>query len=261
MQQTRVIVAAGVDIVMGEHDLGPERAMGNEQRFRTALTWSAGAVGFAAGTYAAYVGVAWLRYGQAPRATGEDADALLDRFMPDYEVAERHHIHVAAPAEISLAAACDADLMQSPIIRALFRARELILRSQPDSAERPCGVLAYTTSLGWRVLADVPGREIVMGAVAQPWNADVVFRSLTPDQFVAFNEPDYVKIAWTLRADPAGPNASIFRHETRVTTTDRTARVKFRRYWSFFSPGIKLIRWLLLVPLRHEAERRARNGG
>jgi hypothetical protein len=23
------------------------------------------------------------------------------------------------------------------------------------------------------------------------------------------------------------------------------ARTKFQRYWSFFSPGIKLIRWLL----------------
>jgi hypothetical protein len=100
-----------------------------------------------------------------------------------------------------------------------------------------------------------------MGAVTRPWDANVVFRPLTPDQFVAFNEPDYVKIAWTLRADPAGPNASIFRHETRVTTTDRVARAKFRRYWSCFSPGITLIRWLLLVPLRNEAERRARSGG
>jgi hypothetical protein len=235
--------------------------MGKGRRFRTALQWSAAAVGFAATAYATYVGVAWLRYGGASRASDEEADALLDRFMPDYEVAERHHIHVAAPAEITFAAACETDLMQSPIIRAVFRARELILGSQPDSAEHPRGVLAYTTSLGWRVLANVPGREVVMGAVTQPWDANVVFRSLTADQFVAFNEPDYVKIAWTLRADPAGPNASIFRHETRVMTTDLGARVKFRRYWSCFSPGIKLIRCLLLVPLRNEAERRTRDGG
>jgi hypothetical protein len=242
--------------------LGPEtRAMGNEQRFRTALKWSAGAVGFVAGTYATYVGVAWLRYGEASQATGDEADALLDRFMPDYEVAERHHIRVAAPAEITLAAACETDLMHSPLIRAVFRTRELILGSQPDTTVHPRGVLAYTTSLGWRVLAHVPGREVVMGAVTQPWDANVVFRPLTPDEFVAFNEPDYVKIAWTLRADPAGPNASIFRHETRVTTTDRVARAKFRRYWACFSPGIKVIRWLLLVPLRHEAERRVRDGG
>ncbi|PYR46798.1 MAG: hypothetical protein DMF89_20885, partial [Acidobacteria bacterium] len=51
---------------------------------------------------------------------------------------------------------------------------------------------------------------------------------------------------------------SMFRTETRVATTDPTARAKFRRYWSFFSPGIILIRWMSLGPLKAEAERRAR---
>lgn len=234
--------------------------MSRRRAFRTALTGSAAAAGLAATSYLAYVVVAWLRYGNRPRVTEEETDALLDRFMPDYEVAERHHIRVAAPAEVTFAAACDTDLMQSRITRAVFRTRELVLGSEPDTTKRPRGLLAFTRSLGWGVLAEVPGREVVMGAVTQPWNADVVFRPVTPDRFAAFDEPDCVKIAWTLRADPSGPNASIFRHETRVATTDRGARVKFRRYWSLFSPGIKLIRWLLLTPVRNEAERRAAKG-
>jgi len=40
-------------------------------------------------------------------------------------------------------------------------------------------------------------------------------------------------------------------------TTDPAARAKFRRYWSFLSPGIFLIRWISLGPLKAEAERRA----
>jgi hypothetical protein len=64
-----------------------------------------------------------------------------------------------------------------------------------------------------------------------------------------------VKIVWTLRADPIGQRESIFRHETRVTTTDSRARTKFRRYWAVFSPGIKLIRRLLLPQVRTQAER------
>jgi hypothetical protein len=60
------------------------------------------------------------------------------------------------------------DLMQSPMIRALFRARALILGSQPDTVAHPRGVLAYTTSLGWLVLAQVPSREVVIGAVTRP---------------------------------------------------------------------------------------------
>jgi hypothetical protein len=38
--------------------------------------------------------------------------------------------------------------------------------------------------------------------------------------------------------------------------TDGFARAKFRRYWSFVSPGIILIRWMLLRPVKAEAERR-----
>jgi hypothetical protein len=93
--------------------------------------------------------------------------------------------------------------------------------------------------------------------VTQPWNPNVVFRPVTSDKFLAFNEPGYVKIAWTLRTDPTGEGESIFRHETRVTTTDAAARARFRWYWASFSPGIRSIRWLLLRPVRREAEYRA----
>jgi hypothetical protein len=170
---------------------------------------------------------------------------------------ERHHIHVAAPAEITFRAACETDLMQLPLIRAIFRAREIILRSQSKAVEPPRGLVAFTRSLGWRVLAEVPGREIVIGSATQPWQADVVFRPLTPDQFVAFHEPEYVKIAWTLRVDSKSGDQCVFRTETRVMTTDHVARGKFRRYWAFFSPGIWLIRWFLLRQLRTESESRS----
>src|SRR3954452_14333378 len=82
-------------------------------RFGTGLKWPASASGLAAAAYAAYLGIAWLRYGYTPPpANREEADSLLDCFLPEYEVAERHHIHIAAPAEITFLAACEADLLQ-----------------------------------------------------------------------------------------------------------------------------------------------------
>jgi hypothetical protein len=42
-----------------------------------------------------------------------------------------------------------------------------------------------------------------------------------------------------------------------VIATDPAARARFRGYWSFFSPGMMLIRWVSLWPLKREAERRA----
>jgi hypothetical protein len=226
---------------------------------RSIFKVAAAGAGLAMGAYAAYVAVTWSRYGSASPALDDDADALLDRFMPTYEVAERHHVWVSAPAEITLAAARDQDLFRLPLVRAIFRGRELILRSTPDRQVRPRGLLAEVQSLGWGVLAEIPGREIVVGAVTKPWEANVTFRALPPAQFAPFSEPGYVKIAWTLRADPVGPDESIFRTETRVITNDIESRARFRRYWAFFSPGIVLIRRWSLAPLKAEAERRARD--
>jgi hypothetical protein len=191
------------------------------------------------------------------RSTPENADALLDRFMPVYEIAERHHIRVGAPAETTFAASCDMDLLASPIARAIFKARELLLGGKPDASTAPRGLLAATKALGWGVLAEVPGREVVMGAVTKPWEGDVVFRAVPPGDFAAFDEPGYVKIAWTLRADAVSPGESVFRSETRAVATDAAARARFRRYWAFLSPGIIVIRWTTLWPLKRAAEGRS----
>ena len=224
---------------------------------RSDMRWLAAGVALAAGAYAAWVGTAWYRYGQVPRSAADVDDPLLDLFMPACDIVERHHVQVDAPAALTLTAAGEADLFGAPVVRAIIRARELLLGARPDARRRPRGLLAEAESLGWVVLAEAPGREIVLGAVTQPWEADVTFRSVSPELFAAFNEPGYVKIAWTLRADPVGADKSIFRTETRAVATDPVARARFRRYWSFLSPGIVLIRRMSLGLVKAEAERRA----
>jgi hypothetical protein len=224
---------------------------------RRTIRWTIAGLGLGFAGYATYVGVAWVRYGQTTPPSRDDADALLDRFMPEYDVAERHHVRVAAPADVTLAAAGDTDIRQSAIVSAIFRTCDLVLGAEPNAATRPRSLLAEVKSLGWGVLAEVPGREIVLGAVTQPWKANVVFRALPPDAFAAFHEPDYVKIVWTLRADPIGAADSVFRTETRVTTTDPQARRKFRWYWARFSAGVVLIRRMALGLVKAEAERLA----
>lgn len=225
-------------------------------RHRIVSGIAAGA-GLAVGAYAALVALGWARYGHASTGTGEEHDEQLERFVPRYDVVERHHIRVAAPASVTFAAAREQDLLDSPLTRAIFRARAIVLRAAPERepAQRG-GLLAQVQALGWGILVERPGREVVVGAVTKPWEANVTFRALPPDQFAAFSEPGFVKIAWTLRADPVSPGDSIFRTETRAVATDAEARRRFRRYWAFVSPGIATIRWLSLRPLKREAERR-----
>jgi hypothetical protein len=221
-------------------------------------TLLAAGAGLAAGAYAAYAAVSWYRYGRIPHTDAPERDQLLDRFMPAYEIVERHHIDVAAPAAVTLAAAREQDLLHLPLVRAIVRTREVVLGATPNDRPQPRGLVAATLAIGWGILADVPDRELVVGAVTRPWEPNVTFRALPPDDFAAFREPGFVKIVWTLRADPVDHETSIFRTETRAMATDVAARIRFRRYWAFASPGIALIRRLSLRPLKREAERRAR---
>ena len=227
---------------------------------RSTLRVLAATAGVAAGAYGVYAALTWLRYGHVPHPADGESDHLLDRVIPAYDVVERHRIRVAAPASLTLAAAREQDLLNLPLVRPIFRMREIVLGATPTERPQPRGLIDATLALGWGVLAEMPDREIVMGAVTKPWEPDVTFHALPPDAFAAFREPGFVKIAWTLRVDPIDDNTSMFRTETRAAATDGTARARFRRYWAFASPGIALIRSFSLGPLKAEAERRARHG-
>jgi hypothetical protein len=214
------------------------------------LATGAGAAG------ASIVAANWLRYGHVEPARGDAADPLLDRFMPEPEVADRHAVDIEAPADITMAAAKQMQLDDSRIVRAIFKARQLIMRgSMPDEAAGPTkGLAEAMTEIGWAVLADTPN-EVVFGAVTKPWDANPVFRPIPADQFAGFAEPDFVKILWTLRSDARPDGGSTFRTDTRAIATDRGARKKFRLYWSVLSPGIKLIRTAMIPIVKDAAER------
>lgn len=225
-------------------------------RATTAGRWLAGVAAIGVGAYAVTAAALWMRYGHPAPAREDQRDRLLDQFMPVYDVATRHQRRIDASPEDVLAAARQMDMLGSPVARVIVRTRELVLGAS-GAPRRARTLMEEVTAMGWGVLADVPGREVVVGAVTKPWEADVTFRALPPDQFAAFAEPGYVQIVWTLRADPDGRGRAIFRTETRARATDAEARTKFRRYWACFSPGMWLIRWTMLAPLAKAAATRS----
>jgi hypothetical protein len=210
----------------------------------------------------AYAALAWARYGHVNPGR-HPPDGLLDRFLPNPEVDEYHQLKVHAPAAITLAAAKELDLQASPIAKAIFwlRAIPALVRGEPFRPEGSKGIVAETLALGWGVLAEEPDREIVIGAYTQPWHQQVTFHPLPPEDFAGFNQPGYVKIAWTLEAEPLGPNRSLLVTRTRAVATDPQARRRFRRYWAPMSAGIILIRYAGLPLVKSEAERRASRAG
>lgn len=164
-------------------------------------------------------------------------------------------MRVGAPAAKTFAAAMALDLRKSWAIRAIFRLREFVLHSRPSAEIAAKALPDWARELGWGLLAEISGKQVIFGAVTKPWEANVTFRAVAPEQFAEFSEPGYVRIVWTVRVDALSETVSQVQTETRVVTTDSVARRRFRCYWPVFRPGIVVIRRIALALVKKEAER------
>ena len=203
-----------------------------------------------------WVVLTWVRYGRVP--PHHRRDPLLDRFLPNCEAAESHEVRVDAPASITWASALDTALQDSAVVRAIVRSRELLMGAGRTSEWPTGGIVEQLKAWGWTTLVEEPGRAVVLGTVTQPWRGDVDFLGLSRDEFVTFDTPGYVKIVTAIAVEPGDVDSSVARVQTRVGTTNDAARARFRVYWSFFSPGIMVIRHALLHLVKHAAEARHR---
>jgi len=136
--------------------------------------------GLAATAYTGYGIYTWLRYGRPKKVQAKTA---LDRFMPEPEVIEHHAIAVNAPTETTYDTCCAFDVSTSRIAQVLFDTRAYALGSTPAHIHLPARLVDQMKALGWTVLEETPGHEIVFGIASNPWPADPAFRSIPSDQF------------------------------------------------------------------------------
>ncbi|MCP4005792.1 MAG: hypothetical protein GY725_16500 [bacterium] len=169
---------------------------------------------------------------------------LIDRFVPEADFSEFHSTHVGATPEAALEATRDLDLSRSFTVRALFR-----LRGLPAQALRINGLVG----MGFVLLDEEPGREVVLGLLAQPWNLGSGPRPFKAHEFEDFHEPYFTKIAWNFRTEPEGTGARLST-ETRVACTDAASRRRFGYYWRVIRPFSGWIRLRILAFARAQAE-------
>ena len=182
---------------------------------------------------------------------------LIDKYMPGFDVQHSAEVRVDTEPGKTYAALRALDLEKSWIVRLLFTLRTLPARvlgkePAPERSNVQRTFLESALKMGWVILEEVAGQELVAGAVTQPWVANVIFRGLPPDEFVGFDEPGYTKIVWNIAARTCKGGGTIASTETRVLATDAESRRRFRRYWFLFCPGIRLIRRVALAQLRRE---------
>ncbi|HEV3474231.1 MAG TPA: hypothetical protein VG602_02575 [Actinomycetota bacterium] len=180
---------------------------------------------------------------------------LLDEVLPDYDFRSRHDRHVlASPGKVAEAAErYQFDRDASPFVRLLFRLRGLKI---PSGSPREA-----LTELGFGVLAERPGREIVAGTIGRFWTLHERDNLETPrdlEDFNAFSPPGWAKGVISLRVESREDGTSTLVTETRVLCVDERARRRFVAYWALIGAFSGWIRRDLLAGIARIAEQDTR---
>jgi hypothetical protein len=135
----------------------------------------------------------------------------------------------------------------------LFGQRESIL-----NPPRGKPLLDVALASGFELLADEPGREIVIGMlVVRPRGVPFPPRAdpaAAARRFAELDAPGYAKAAMNFAIE-AREGGCRLTTETRVAATDPRTRRRFALYWSVIRPGSGLLRrtWLRAIARRAEA--------
>jgi hypothetical protein len=184
----------------------------------------------------------------------------LDEFAPIYQFREAVSIPVHAPPERVYRAVFDVTADEVPFYRTLVWLRrggasgpESILN--PPEGESLISVALRTSFLK---LAEVPGREFVMGTIVKAPRGVRLAAGSTPASFKALTQEGFAKATMHFAVEPQGPGWSLLKTETRVFATDPASRDVFARYWRVIAPGSAVIRlmWLRAIKVRAEAATR-----
>jgi hypothetical protein len=175
--------------------------------------------------------------------------SLLDDWLPSYDFVERHQIVCRASAAVSWKALHEANLADAWLARAVIAVRGL--------KQAPELTLDAMIASGFSLLAEEPGRELVLGIAGRFWTptggrirADAAtFRGPIP--------PGTARAAIDFVAVPKADGTTLLTTETRIACADAAARRRFRAYWFVIRPGSGLIRRAMLRAVRAHAERLA----
>lgn len=181
-------------------------------------------------------------------------EMLLDDVMPRWDESDRHDVVVSADLERTYRVVRRADLAAHPVARALLAIRGLpaALSGRPRA---PASLtLDGAVRAGFVVLAEEPGREIVLGLAGRFWTLSGGQEPISAAAFGGYAEPGTAKAAMTFRVEELAGGRTRVVTETRVLCADDAARRSFRRYWRLVRPGSAFIRRAALAQIKRSAE-------
>lgn len=179
---------------------------------------------------------------------------MIEAWIPRPQHQEIDTVEVSASPSEAYALCRHLDLGRSPLTRLLFRLRtlpDLFRAPEPEILSLSLDDLTSPGQPGFRIIEDRPGEVFVVGAIAKPWEAEIPFLAIAPEDFISFSEPGWARIAWSLRFEPTifGTRIEI---ALRFDTTNSEAMLKLERYYRLIGPFSHFIRRHLLSLVARE---------
>ena len=180
----------------------------------------------------------------------------LDEFSPVFQFNERHQVRIRASRERVWEAMRAVTADEILFFRALTSLRRLG-RPGPESilnAPERLPILEVATRTSFLLLAEEPGREIVIGTIVLAPAGTPFRKNATPELFRDLDAPGFAKATMSFLVEDTGDGTCTLQTETRVHATDGTARRRFAAYWRMIYPGSALIRRMWLRAIMRRAE-------
>jgi hypothetical protein len=183
--------------------------------------------------------------------------SALDRLIATPQLVQIDGVDLALPIGQAWELVRHGNLASSPLVRALFALRTLPTRLAGHDREplRLCidELVSSVAQPGFQLLVDDAPSELVVGAIGKVWQPSIAFAHVpNVAAFAAFAQPDYIKVAWSIRLEPLGACETHVSLELRVDATDIPAWRKFRAYFAIIGPASHFIRRAALAGLARE---------
>jgi len=187
---------------------------------------------------------------------------LIDEFLPEYDAREFHRTQVHASPSRIYCALRSTDLADAMLVRIC-----LALRALPGVLLSPMRGLRHfrirlRTSMtlrefethGFRVLAENPPHELLIGLMGSFWKMDGGLLPIDSASFKGSQLPGTARVAWNFTIIEQKNGVCELATETRVKSSDTKSRRYFSLYWAVIRPGSGLIRRFMLRSIRKKAE-------
>ena len=187
---------------------------------------------------------------------------LIDEFLPEYDAREFHRTQVHASPSRIYCALRSTDLADAMLVRIC-----LALRALPGVLLSPMRGLRHfrirlRTSMtlrefethGFRVLAENPPHELLIGLMGSFWKMDGGLLPIDSASFKGSQLPGTARVAWNFTIVEQKNGVCELATETRVKSSDTESRRYFGLYWAVIRPGSGLIRRYMLRSIRKKAE-------